>query len=106
MRFPLPAGLHRFFWEYDSDQLDIHEHADVIMARLMDRGFWSAMQWLAKTYSSESIKSFLLRKGWRFLAPREVNYWALLSGMLRDQKKQLVQKAREGKTLWSKRSAP
>jgi len=69
----LPSYLHRFFWEYDLASLDIHKHADVIMARIMERGSWEAMVWLKKTYPSEVIADFISDKGWRVLPPREVN---------------------------------
>lgn len=101
----LPSYLHRFFWEYDPQALDIHKHASLIMARLMERGSWQAMVWLEKAYSPEVIAYFLSDKGWRVLPSREVNYWALLSGMPEDTKKQLVLKAEKRDAVWGKRGA-
>ncbi len=85
--------------------LDIHKHADVIMARIMERGSWEAMVWLKKTYQPEIISDFLFNKGWKVLPPREVNYWALLSDMPENAKTRLTEKAAARDAVWSKRSA-
>ncbi len=101
----LPSFLHRFFWEYDPEVLDLHKHADVIMARIMERGTWQAMLWLRTVYPPEVMARFLSVKGWKVLPPREVNYWALLSGLPEDIKKQLVRKAAQRDGIWGERSA-
>jgi hypothetical protein len=105
MKSQLPAYLHRFFWEYDPGSLDIHKHADIIMARIMERGSWQAMVWLSNEYSPEVIKNFLSVKGWQVLPPREVNYWALITGMPVEAKKRLVKKSGKRDAVWSQRSA-
>jgi hypothetical protein len=105
MKSKLPLYLQRFFWEYAPDSLDIHQHASVIMARIMERGSWQAMIWLNNTYPPEVIRDFLFDKGWQVLAPREVNYWALISGMPEEAKKRLVRKAADRDAIWSQRSA-
>jgi len=101
----LPSHLQRFFWEYDPQVLDIKKHADVIMARIMERGSWQAMMWLRKVYPSEVLADFLSDKGWRVLPPREVNYWALVSGMSEEAKARLIVKAKTRDAVWGKRSA-
>ena len=99
----LPQYLHRFFWEYDPDALETDRHADLIMDRIMERGSWRAMQWLCTAYSGAMIARFLSKKGWRLLPPREVNYWALVSGMPEEEKKRVVQKAIQPDAVWSQR---
>jgi len=104
-RNQLPGHLSRFFWEYDSESLDIDTHANLIMMRIMERGSWQAMEWLRNTYRSKMIADLLLDKGWRMLPSREVNYWALISGMAEETRKRLVKKASLRDTIWSQRSA-
>jgi len=99
----LPSGLYRFFWEYDRQSLDIRKHCELIMARIMARGDRQAMVWLRKVYSEEKIRNFLFKKGWKVLLPRELNYWALVSGVSERQRRELLQKAKDTDSVWSNR---
>ena len=99
----LPSGLYRFFWEYDRQSLDIRKHCELIMARIMARGDRQAMVWLRKVYSEEKIRNFLFKKGWKVLPPRELNYWALVSGVSERQRRELLQKAKDTDSVWSNR---
>lgn len=95
--------LYRFFWEYDQGVIDVHDHADLIMARLMARGNRQSMIWLRKIYSGKQIRDFLFRKGWQVLPLRELNYWALVAGIADGEKKKLLQKARKANAIWRDR---
>ncbi|HHD56181.1 MAG TPA: hypothetical protein ENK89_00685 [Desulfobulbaceae bacterium] len=99
----LPSNLYRFFWEYDQQCLDIHQHCELIMARIMERGDWWAMVWLRKVYSEEKIRNFLFKKGWKVLPPRELNYWAFVVGVSERQKRELLQKAKNTDPVWRNR---
>ncbi len=99
----LPPGLYRFFWEYDQQRLDIRKHCELIMARIMARGDQQAMVWLRKVYSEEKIRNFLFKKGWKVLPPRELNYWALVSGVSERQRRELLQKAKDTDSVWRNR---
>ena len=101
----LPSYLQRYFWEYDPQALDIHKHANVIMARVMERGTWQAMLWLREKYSVEEICSFLYSKGWKVLPPRELNYWALVGRIPEQERKELLKKVRETDSTWRDRIA-
>ena len=46
----------------------------------MSRGDWAAMSWLVETYPREALADFVTRRGQR-LAPRELAYWALITGV-------------------------
>ncbi len=61
------------------------QHADTIMGRIMERGNWQAMRWLRRVYHVNQIVSYLERRGKKVLPPREVNYWALVSGVPEDE---------------------
>ena len=97
---PLPTFLHTLFWEFNVKGIDIVQHADTIMGRIMERGNWQAMRWLRTAYHSEQIVSYLERRGRRVLSPREVNYWAFVSGVPDDKRVVWVKEARRRLHAW------
>ena len=101
----IPKFLHRFFWEYDPDKIDTIEHADLIKARIMERGTWQAMTWLKEVYSDAEREEFLSRKGIKVLPPRELNYWAMVSGVSDNIRKKWLKQAVREKNPWKERSA-
>lgn len=66
----LPPDVARLFWDTEPGRVDLRDHRDYVMERVMSRGGWTAMRWLRDTYSIEEMADFLVRKGAR-LAPRE-----------------------------------
>jgi len=99
----LPGYLYPFFWEYDPGKIHIMKHADFIIGRIMERGTWTSMRWLQKTYPRERLISFLEKKGRRRLPPRELNYWALISGIPPEKRKKWIKEAREKPHVWGNR---
>ncbi|OHB78749.1 MAG: hypothetical protein A2Z25_11810 [Planctomycetes bacterium RBG_16_55_9] len=102
----VPEFLRPLFWEYNVRQMDVRKHADAIMDRIMERGTWDAMCWLRKVYDSDQIVSYLKRRGMRVLPPREMNYWALVSGVPQDQRTAWMQEARKPLNVWKDRFTP
>jgi hypothetical protein len=76
----LPDEVRRLFWDVEPGSLDRDRHADYVMERIMTRGGWAAMQWLRSAYSIADLRAFLERKGGR-LAPRDLAYWCLWTGL-------------------------
>lgn len=74
----IPKFLYPLFWAYEPKDMDLKQHATLIIGRIMERGSWAAMIWLQKTYSKTEIVSYLETKGKHALPPRELNYWALM----------------------------
>ena len=105
MSAQLPTFLHRFFWEYDPEKIERNKHADLIKSRIMERGSWQAMVWLKSAYSDEELMDFLCRKGNRILPLRELNYWAMVSGVSDEMRKRWLKDATKGKNIWKERSA-
>ena len=77
----LPEHLSGLFWDIDPEAIDTEQHADYVMDRIMTRGTWAAMRWLRERYDSARRAEFLRRRGATRLAPRELAYWALVSGV-------------------------
>lgn len=77
---PVPDCVTRLFWDVDPAEVDLDEHADYVLERVMSRGSWEAMRWLRRRYADEVLVSFLERRGDR-LSPRDRAYWSLVSGL-------------------------
>jgi hypothetical protein len=97
---PLPTFLHALFWEFNVRGIDIVQHADTIMGRIMERGNWQAMRWLRTAYPTDRIVSYLERRGKKVLPPREVNYWAFVSGVPEDKRVAWIREARRRLHAW------
>lgn len=76
----IPAEHAWLFWDADPSEIEIDRHADYVLERVMSRGDFAAMRWLASAYSMEALADFLARKGHR-LAPRERAFWSVMAGV-------------------------
>jgi len=75
-----PDDVSRLFWDVDPASIDLDQHRDYVLERVMTRGPWAAMKWLRATYSRDTLVDFLQRRGDR-LPPRDLAYWSLVSGV-------------------------
>ena len=77
----IPPFVAILFWDVDPESVRLDSHQDYVFERVMARGGWAAMKWLRTTYAREALASFIQRKGqWR-LAPRELAYWCVVTGL-------------------------
>lgn len=95
--------IYPLFWEYEPQTLDVVKHADVIIARIMERGGWAAMCWLRQTYSQDRLISFLKTRGKQILPPRELNYWALICGIPAEKRQNWLKQAKGKSYVWGTR---
>ena len=91
----VPQFLFPLFWEYDPESIKLREHANLVMARVMERGNWRAMIWLGRVYSKKKLVSFLSSRGRRILSPRELNYWALVTDISNEERQEWIAEARD-----------
>ncbi len=77
----LPESVVRLLWDVDPDAIDLRRDRALIMERVMSRGTWEAMQWLRRQYSHEDLAEFVRTRGVRRLSPRDLAYWALVTGV-------------------------
>ncbi len=89
----VPQYLFPLFWEYDPESIRLREHAHLVMARVMEWGNWRAMNWLGRVYSKQELVSFLSSRGRRILPPRELNYWALITGISDKERQKWIAEA-------------
>jgi len=81
---PLPDYIARLLWQFEPADIDLVQHRDLVLERVMLRGGWDAMRWLRRTYPPEVLAGFLERRGSR-LPPRERAYWSIVAGVATEQ---------------------
>jgi hypothetical protein len=77
----LPDFISRLLWDVDVSALDEGRDSALILERVMSRGSWEAMKWLRARYPQSLIADFVTRHGARKLSPRDLAYWAAVSGV-------------------------
>jgi hypothetical protein len=79
----LPPDVVRLLWDVEADSLDLSRTADrdLVIERVMGRGTLEAMRWLRSCFSKDELAAFIRAKGQARLAPRDLAYWALVTGV-------------------------
>ena len=71
----LPRCLHQFFWDVIPAQIDLGEHSEYVIARLLEHGDLVAIQWLLRTYTRKEIAEVVKQS--RQLSRKSANFWRL-----------------------------
>jgi hypothetical protein len=101
MFMEIPVGVRELLWEYAIDGPTIDDRwQPAVLERVMQRGGWAEMRWLLKTFSRTRIRSFLEDRGHRVLAPRELRFWAFVSGVDAEVQDDWVRMARQRQREW------
>lgn len=79
----LPPDVVRLLWDVDPSVLDEAKSADrdFVVERVMSRGTLAAMRWLRARFTTDELAEFVRGKGRARLAPRDLAYWALVTGV-------------------------
>lgn len=87
MTAEIPPDVIRLLWDVDPHSLDLSRAGDrdLVMERVMARGTLDAMLWLRSRFAKDELAAFIREKGHARLAPRDLAYWALISGVPRAQ---------------------
>jgi len=91
----LPRDLENLFWDTDFDSLDLSEHANFIIRRVLDRGDWQAITWLRKAVGDGAIRDWFLAKNGGGLDPRRLRFWGNILDLPVAEVDEWVQKARQ-----------
>lgn len=75
----LPRRLHQFFWEVNPRQIDLRQHAEYVIARLLEHGDLEAIRWLLANYTEPEIASVVKQS--RQLSRKTANFWRLRLGI-------------------------
>ena len=79
----IPARLKPYFQEYDIEQLDLAQDANLVIQRTLEFGTWDDLDWLFRAYGVKRIKLFIRQHGERMLKPVSFNYWRKLLSVRR-----------------------
>lgn len=96
----IPSGVRELLWEYQIEGFVESRWQDTIMSRVMQRGGWTEMRWLLKTFGRDRLREFLSDRGRRILGPRELRYWAFVCGVSGDEQDAWVAAARHRERAW------
>ncbi|MGH9522667.1 MAG: DUF6922 domain-containing protein [Terriglobales bacterium] len=79
----IPQELRPFFWDVDSDTLDLREHRDYVIARILEFGDDAAVLWMNQTYAGEDIRRVVRQE--RRLSPKSANFWGIIYDIPREE---------------------
>ena len=71
----LPPRLDRFFWDVYPPRIDLGQHSEYVIARLLEHGDLDAIQWVMKAYRKEDIANVVRQS--RQLSRKTANFWRL-----------------------------
>jgi len=71
----LPPTLKRFFWDTQSEHIDLELQKDYVISRILELGDDAAVLWLEKRFASEDITKVVGRT--RALSAKSRNYWKI-----------------------------
>ena len=74
----LPRTLAAYFQEYDFNQIDPVQHADLVIERVLAYGDRSELHWLFRRYERSAVIDWVTRLGARRLPWRRYNLWCVL----------------------------
>lgn len=66
------------FWDVNVENIDREKHAGHIIERFLEYGTLEGVQWLRKFYGDERIKEYILKRGFRVLSNKTLNFWKLI----------------------------
>mgnify|MGYP000960661595 CR=1 FL=1 len=73
-----PDEFRWLFWEVDFDALDVVEHADFIIPRVLEFGRLVEVRWAIRTYGLDRLHHFLRDVGHAELSDRTLHFWRAL----------------------------
>jgi hypothetical protein len=74
----LPEALRPLFWDYDFDDMTWEADKDLIIARLLADGPWSAVTWLRTRLGNAELRQWIEARHGRGLSPQQLRLWELV----------------------------
>ena len=97
----IPTTVRSLLWEYSLGDTTLSDRwYPTIIERVMQRGGWDDMLWLLRAFDRERLRAFLVHRGRRVLAPRELRFWARICGVADEEQDAWVHEARERERAW------
>lgn len=67
--------VKKYFWDVDTEYVDIREHKRYILERILELGDEEAVAWMRKNFSIDDIASTLDTT--RNMSRKSINFWRL-----------------------------
>lgn len=71
----LPTHVKQILWDVDARTLDAKRHKKFIITRIAEKGAWSDVHWLKKTFGISAIKKAVT--GSRNTSAKTKSFWKL-----------------------------
>ena len=78
---PIPHTLKKFFWDADFARLNIPEHRNYILGKLMLYGNMESMIWIIRNFDRGMIDTYLATKGKSVLDKKSYAFWSTITTM-------------------------
>lgn len=78
---PIPHTLKKYFWDSDFSRLNISEHSNYILGKLMLYGNVESMIWVIRNFDRSMITTYLSTKGKSALDKRSYAFWNTITTM-------------------------
>ena len=91
----LPESLRPLFWDCDFASVNLGEHRNFVIRRILDRGDWDAITWLRRTLGDVVIRDWFLAKHGGGLDPRKLRFWELILDLPKEEADKWVAEARK-----------
>ena len=75
MSAKIPDEFRWLFWDVDVETLDVEEHANYILPRILEFGRMAEVRWAIATYGLPRIHRFLRDIGHPELSARTLHFW-------------------------------
>lgn len=72
----IPTSFKKFFWDTELNAIDSRKHSSYIIDRLLKMGDILSWQWLFKNYSSDQIKTRVLKS--KQLTKKDISFFSLI----------------------------
>ena len=74
----LPNELRRFFWDCEFEDLDLTEHREFVIGRILSDGDFNALRWLRRKVGDEELRHWFQNREGRGLSPQQLRFWELI----------------------------
>ncbi len=88
----IPASTAPFFQEYDFTHLDVSQHAELIIERILAYGNRVELRWLVQTSGWEKIRAWIAETGNRRLPLIRYNLWCLVFDVPQEEQRKGIWK--------------
>jgi hypothetical protein len=98
----LPPDLENLFWDCDFSSVDLDQHRNFVIRRVLDRGDWDSIRWLRKAVGDTAIREWFLAKNGGGLDPRRLQFWGIILDLPADRVDEWIREARQ--SVWHGRT--